>query len=106
MLNVEKNESGKGFAQEQNIELQIVEPDLAKIQYGFKVADESVSVGNAELKALLLKKNSTRKEVKKAQNKMEMSMKRRQGLQADEEVLNKGKKELKNEKKWLIQSYI
>ena len=37
---------------------------------------------------------------------MEMSMKRRQELQADEEVLNKGKKELKNEKKWLIQSYI
>ena len=33
-------------------------------------------------------------------------MKRRQELQADEEVLNKGKKELKNEKKWLIQSYI
>ena len=64
-LNVEKNESGKGFAQDQNIELQIVEPASAKIQFGFKVADESVSEGNAELKALLLKKNSTRKEVKK-----------------------------------------
>ena len=62
---LKKNESGKGFAQEQNIELQIVEPASAKIQYDFKVADESVSEGNAELEALLLKKNSTWKEVKK-----------------------------------------
>ena len=33
-------------------------------------------------------------------------MKRRQELQADKDVLNKRKKELINEKKWLIQSYI
>ena len=35
-----------------------------------------------------------------------MGMKRRQELQADKDVLNKRKKELINEKKWLIQSYI
>ena len=34
-----------------------------------------------------------------------MSMKRRQELQANEEVLNRAKT-LINEKKWLIQSYI
>ena len=39
----------------------------------------------------MLKNNDTRKEVQKAQNKIEMGMKRRQ-LQADEEVLNKRKK--------------
>ena len=33
-------------------------------------------------------------------------MKRRQELQANEEVLNKRKKKMINEKKWLIQSYI
>ena len=35
-----------------------------------------------------------------------MGLKHRQKLQANEEVLNKRKKELINEKKWLIQSYI
>ena len=56
-LNVDKNESEKGFAQEQNIELQIIESTLAQIQCGFKVAYESVSEDNAELKALLIGKN-------------------------------------------------
>ena len=51
------------------------------MQCGFKVADESVSEGNAELKALLLKNNKTRKELQKAQNKIEIGMKRRQELQ-------------------------
>ena len=103
-LNVNKNESEKGFPQEQNIELQNIESALAQIQCWFNVDDESVSEGNAELKACLLKKNSTRKEQQKAQNKIEMCMKHRQELQADEEVLNKRKKELINEKKLLIQS--
>ena len=85
--NVDKNESEKGFAQEQNIVFQNIESALAQIQCGFKVADESVSEGNTELKALLLKKNSNRKELQKAQNKIEMGMKRRQELQANEEVL-------------------
>ena len=56
-LNVDKNESEKGFAQEQNIELQIIEWTLAQIQCGFKFAYESVSEDNAELKALLIGKN-------------------------------------------------
>ena len=47
------------------MELQHIESALAQIQCGFKVADESVSEGNAELKALLLKKNSTKKELQK-----------------------------------------
>ena len=64
-LNVDKNEFEKDFAQQQNIELQNIESSLAQIQCGFKVADESVSEGNAELKALLLKKNSTSKELQK-----------------------------------------
>ena len=104
VLNVDKNESEKGFAQEQNIELQNIESALAQIQCWFNVDDESVSEGNAELKVCLLKKNSTRKEQQKVQNKIEMCMKHRQELQADEEVLNKRKKELINEKKLLIQS--
>ena len=72
--NVDKNESEKGFAQEQNIVLQNIESALAQIQCCFKVADESVSEGNAELKAPLLKKNNNRKELQKAQNKIEMGM--------------------------------
>ena len=91
-LNVNKNESEKGFPQEQNIELQNIESALAQIQCGFKVADESVSEGNAELKALLLKNNKTRKELQKAQNKIEIGMKRRQELQNDEKKREKKKK--------------
>ena len=37
MLNVDKNESEKGFAQEQNTELQNIESALAQIQCGFKM---------------------------------------------------------------------
>ena len=55
-LDVYENESEKGFAQGQNIELQNIESALVQIQCGFKVADENVSEGNGELKALLLKK--------------------------------------------------
>ena len=54
--------------------LQNIESALAQIQCCFKVADESVSEGNAELKAPLLKKNNNRKELQKAQNKIEMGM--------------------------------
>ena len=64
-LDVYENESEKGFAQGQNIELQNIESALVQIQCGFKVADENVSEGNGELKALLLKKNSSRKELQK-----------------------------------------
>ena len=92
-LNIDKNESEKRFAQKQNIELQNIESILAQIQSGFKVTDESVSEGNAELKALLLKNNKTRKELQKAQNKIEIGMKRRQELQND------GKKREKKKKK-------
>ena len=56
MLNIDKNESKKGFPQEQNIELQNIESALAQIQCGFKVVDERVPEGNGELKAFLLKK--------------------------------------------------
>ena len=52
-LKVGKNESEKGFAQEQNIELQNIEQALAQIQCGFKVADESV-----DKKRMLLKKET------------------------------------------------
>ena len=65
-LNVGKNESEKCFAQEQNIEFQNIESTLVHIHCGFKAADESVLEGNAELKDILLKENSTRKELQKA----------------------------------------
>ena len=105
-LNYGKNESAKGFALGQNIELQSIEPALPKIQCGIKVSEESVSEGKAELKALLLKSNSTSKELQKPKDKIEVAMKCRQELQAAEEVLIKKKKELINERKWLIQSYV
>ena len=75
MLNVGKNEYEKGFAQEQNVELQNIELAVAQIQCGFKVAKESFLEGHAQLKALLLKENSTRKELQKSQNKIEIGMK-------------------------------
>ena len=99
-LNIDKNESEKRFAQKQNIELQNIESTLAQIQSGFKVTDESFSEGNAQLKALLLKKSCTRKELQKAQSKIEMSMKHRQELQKDEKKREeKRKKKSINEKK-------
>ena len=75
MLNVGKNEYEKGFAQEQNVELQNIELAVAQIECGFKVAKESFLEGHAQLKALLLKENSTRKELQKSQNKIEIGMK-------------------------------
>ena len=56
------------------------------------VADESASEGNAELKAPFLKKNSTRKELEKTQNTIEMRIKHRYKSQADEKVLSKTEK--------------
>ena len=47
MLNVGKNEYEKGFAQEQNFELQNIELAVAQIQCGFKVAKESFLEGHA-----------------------------------------------------------
>ena len=64
-LNVDKNESENGYTQEQYIELQNIESSLAQVQCGLKVADESFSEGNAELKALLLKRIVPGKNYKK-----------------------------------------
>ena len=50
--------------------------------------------GNEQLKQLLTHKNCTRKDLQRAQSKIEMSLKRRAKLEEDQEVLKKKLKEI------------
>ena len=50
--------------------------------------------GNEQLKQLLIHKNYTKKDLQRAQSKIEMSMKRRAKLEEDQEVLKKKLKEI------------
>ena len=50
--------------------------------------------GNERLKQLLTHKNCTKKDLQRAQSKIEMSLKRRAKLEEDQEVLKKKLKEI------------
>ena len=78
-------------------ELKTIDDALQQIDSSYLIADESVSEGNSEFKGLLTKKNSTKKDLQRAQSKIEMGMKRRQELKSEEYVLTKRKKEIEHE---------
>ena len=64
------------------------------IQNRLTVADDSVKEGNGQLKQLLTQKNCTKKDLQRAQSKIEMGLKRRAELEEDQEVLKKKFKEI------------
>ena len=64
------------------------------IQNRLTVADGSVKEGNGQLKQLLTQKNCTKKDLQRAQSKIEMGLKRRAELEEDQEVLKKKLKEI------------
>ena len=67
---------------------------VLQVKDGVSVADELVVEGNNDLKQCLLQKNSTKKELQRAQCKIETGMKRRQELEEEKQVLEKRLKEL------------
>ena len=79
---------------EHSKELQTVKTALSQIENGICIADESVDEGNREFKELLSKKNATRKDLQRAQSKIEMGIKRRAELLTEETILKKRLKEL------------
>ena len=78
-------------------ELETVKVALSKAENGISIADESVDEGNKDFKELLSKTNSTRKDLQRAQSKIEMGIKRRPELVTDETVLKKKLKELEKD---------
>lgn len=78
----------------QQKELQEIKSKLQQISDGLSVADEILKEGNDELKQSLTQKNSTRKELQRAQSKIETGMKRREELSIEQAVLTKKMKEM------------
>ena len=70
---------------------------LEQLQNSLTVANASVKEVNEQLKQLLTQKNCTKKDLQRAQSKIEMGLKRRAELEEDQEVLKKKLKEI-NEK--------
>ena len=70
-------------------ELQEIKAKLQQISDGLSVADEILKEGNDALKQSLTQKNSTRKELQRAQSKIEIGMKRREELTIEQAVLTK-----------------
>ena len=94
----QKEEEEQAALRKQNEkEVETIKAALLQIKNGLSVADESVEEGNKNFKDLLSKKNSTRKDLQRAQSKIEMGLKRRAELSAEEEVLKKKLKELEDE---------
>ena len=71
---------------EHSKELETVKAALSQIENGICIADESVDEGNREFKELLSKKNATRKDLQRAQSKIEMRIKRRAELLTEETI--------------------
>ena len=75
----------------------VLTASLEELQNSLTVADHSFKKGNEQLKNLLTQKNCTKKDLQRAQSKIEMGLKRRAELEEDQEVLKKKLKEI-NEK--------
>ena len=72
----------------------MVKTALSQIENGICIAEESIDEENREFKELLSKKNATRKDLQRAQSKIEMGIKRRAELLTEETILKKRLKEL------------
>ena len=75
-------------------EISVLTASLEQLQNSLTVADDSVKEGNEQLKQLLTHKNCTKKDLQRAQTKIEMGLKRRAELEEDQEVLKKKLKEI------------
>ena len=75
-------------------EISVQTASLEQLQNSLTVADDSVKEGNEQLKQLLTQKKSTKKDLQRAQSKIEMGLKRRAELEEDQEVLKKKLKEI------------
>ena len=75
-------------------EISVRTASLEQLQNSLTVADDSVKEGNEQVKPLLTQKNCTKKDLQRAQSKMEMGLKRRAELEEDQEVLKKKLKEI------------
>ena len=80
-------------------ELSVLRASLGQLQNSLTVADDSVKEDNGQLKQLLTLKNCTKKELQKAQSKIEMGLKRRAEVEMDQKVFNKKSKEIQETKK-------
>ena len=76
----QQEEKKKG--QDENAE---IKSKLQQVSNGLTVADDIAKEGNDELKQCLLQKTSTRKDLQRAQSKIEIGMKRRQELMIEQE---------------------
>ena len=79
---------------EHSKELETVKTVQSQTENGICIANDSVDEGNREFKELLSKKNATRKDLQRAQSKIEMGIKRRAELLTEETILKKRLKEL------------
>ena len=86
---VREKESQKELAKE----LETVKAALSQVENGISITDESVNEGNRDFKELISKKNTTQKDLQRAQSKIEMEIKRRAELLTKETVLKKNLKE-------------
>ena len=84
---------------EKSQELSVVRASLQQLQSSLAVADDSVKEGNDQLKQLLSQKNCTKQLLQRAQSKIEMGLKRRAELEANQDVLKKKLREIEQIKK-------
>ena len=75
----------------QSQEISVLTASTKQLQNSLIVADDSVKEGNEQLKQLLTQRNCTKKDLQRAQRKIEMGLKRRAELEEDQEVLKKKK---------------
>ena len=91
---LERNKEQEEVKKKSQDELAEIKSKLQQITDGLTVANDIVKEGNDELKECLSHKTSTRKELQRAQSKIETGTKRRQELKADQKGLNKRMREL------------
>ena len=77
-----------------NEERSVLKASIQQLENGLAVADSLITEGNDDFKKLLLRKNSTRKDLQTAQSKIETGVKKRKELFDQKEVLEKKMKEL------------
>ena len=72
----------------------VLAASLEQLQNSQTVADDSVKEGNEQLQQLLTQKNCVKKDLQRAQSKIEMGQKRRAEPEEDQKVLKKKLKEI------------
>ena len=89
-----EEEQRKQEQSKKNEEKSTLQASLQQLDNGILVADNLIESGNEELKALLLKKTATKKQLQTCQSKIETGVKRRKELVEQKEVIGKRMKEI------------